>query len=284
MKKIHILKSRWEPDDIAYMRRQGVQVKEGTTAISSARIEDDDVYYDVKNRFERKYNGFLEFLYYEYTREEILSAPYCLLVRTLHFAGYPRPLNSYMSKTFDMSNACPSCHMGRNQKGPFRIAKVAKPGFWQFYAWEPSVFFVSDKIYESVFANYGIERIPVKRTSGEIVEGFSQLVFPVSSEPLDLYAYEYEICPNCGKKRFLPGEFVNHPYFPLHNTPLRGGYAVKEVFGQGWIVSQPILLSAELIAMLIELKEIDCNLLIPCTSNIEQYWGPKSDYSVNHPK
>ena len=59
---------------------------------------------------------------------------------------------------------------------------------------------------------------------------------------------------------------------------------MKEVFGQGWIVSQPILLSAELIAMLIELKEIDCSLLIPCTSNIEQYWGPKSDYSVNHPK
>ena len=279
MKKIRVINEHWTPKDIATLRKLGVQVTEGSSSISSARIEDNDaVYNEVKERFEKKYDGLLEFLYYEYTQEEVLSAPYCLLNGTLHSAGYPRPLNSYMSKTFDMSNACPSCHLGRKQNRPFRVSKLAKSGFWQYFAWEPGVFFVSDEVYESVFAPYGIQRTPVMMTSGDMVKGMSQLVFPVSTEPLDLYSFKYEICPNCGGKKYLPGEYERHPYFPLHLNPLQGGYAVQEVFGQGWVVDQRVLLSAEVIKKLISLKEINHHCLIPCTTDIEKYWGAKSSY------
>ena len=278
MKKIHVINERWEPKEIAYFKQLGIQVREGRTAISSIRIEDDCIYDTIIQRYKRKYDGFVEFLFYEYTKEEILSAPYCLLGGTLHRAGYPRPLNSYMSKTFDMSNACPSCHLGRKQNRPFRVSKLAKSGFWQFFAWEPGVYFVSDEVYESVFAPYGIQRTPVMMTSGDMVKGMSQLVFPVSTEPLDLYSFKYEICPNCGGKKYLPGEYERHPYFPLHLNPLQGGYAVQEVFGQGWVVDQRVLLSAEVIKKLISIKELDYDLLIPCTPDIEKYWGPKSGF------
>ncbi|MBQ3812041.1 MAG: hypothetical protein II841_00575 [Bacteroidales bacterium] len=281
MKKIHVINENWNSKDIAILKRLGVQVREGRSSISSARIEEDDVYYEVKKRYEKKYDGFLEFLYYEYTQEEVLSAPYCLLNGTLHSAGYPRPLNSYESKTFDMSKACPSCHMGREQDRPFRVSKLAKSGFWQYHAWEPSVYFVSDEVYESVFAPYGIRKIPVMSTSGKMIEGHSQLAFPVSTEPLDLYPFKYEICPNCGRKRYINGEYQRHPFFPIHRNPIPGAFAVQEVFGSGWVVDQPILLSAEVIGKLISLKEIDYGLLIPCTPCVNQYWGPKSDYGTD---
>ena len=44
MKKIHVINERWEPKEIAYFKQLGIQVREGRTAISSIRIEDDSYY------------------------------------------------------------------------------------------------------------------------------------------------------------------------------------------------------------------------------------------------
>ena len=239
------------------------------------------MYFTIKNHFAEQNVEYLEFDtsgYYEYSKEEVLSAPYCLLTSASHGCGYPQPENSYLSKTFDVSQMCQQCHVGRVQNHPFRVSKLSKSGFWSFFAWELDTYFVSDEIYESVFAPYNIQRMPVLLTSGKTAEGITQLVFPVIEEPLDLYAYRHEICPDCGSKKYLPGEEYLHPFFPLHQKPLPGAYKIKELKGQGWQVRQPILLCSEIVHKMISFKLIDYQSLIPCTQDIKRYWGAKSSH------
>ena len=54
----------------------------------------------------------------------------------------------------------------------------------------------------------------------------------------------------------------------------------REVFGQGWEVMHMILASQDVVKKLLDLKEIVIPRLIPCTTDIEQHWGPKSDYDI----
>jgi hypothetical protein len=284
MKKCHQIFKQWTSAEVFYLSQLGVRAQERRMWVT---IEDEDLYFTIKNHFAELNVKYLEFDpsgYYVYSKKEILGAPYCLLTSASHGCGYPQPENSYLLKTFDVSQMCQQCHVGKVQNQPFRVSKLSKSGFWSFFAWELDTYFVSDEIYESVFAPYNIQRMPVVLTSGKTAKGVTQLIFPVIEESLDLYAYRYEICPNCGWKKYLPGEEDLHPFFPLHQQPLHGAYKIKELKGQGWQVRQPILLCSEIVHKLLSMKLIDYQSLIPCTQDIERYWGPKSDYIVNNPK
>lgn len=273
MKKIHWLSRAWDPDEIQFLSGLGFHIP---GEYSQLAVPDDERFDQISNFFAEKGISVRDFISYEYTKEEILAAPYCLL-NPLHGAGYPKPENSYVQKTFDTVHMCPTCHVGRVQNNNYRVGKVSKHGFWGFFAWEWDVRFVSDAVYEQVFSSYNIPRRPVNRASGTLLEGISQLEIPVTDESLDLFPYQYEICPDCGSKRYLPGEWCHHPYFPLHKHPLPGIYMTKELFGQGWEVRHQILASSDVVKKLLALKEIQLPGLLPCTSDIEQYWGPKPE-------
>lgn len=280
MKKVHWLCRAWNPDEIFFLSGLGFNIPE---RIYQLKVPDDERFILINNFFAEKGVSLEDFVKYEYTEEEILSAPYCVLT-AINGCGYPKPENSYEKKTFDTLRMCPTCHVGRVQNNNFRVGKVSKHGFWGFFSWEWDVLFVSDAIYEQVFSSYGIPRRPVNRASGPLLESISQLEIPVTEESLDLFPYQYEICPDCGSKRYLPGEWCHHPYFPLHKHPLPGIYMTKEIFGQGWVVHHQILASADIVKKLLALKEHSLDCLIPCTSDIQQYWGAKSDHGVNHSK
>ena len=270
---MHRFCADWAPDERDFFANLGIKLPED--GIAAVIVPEDDTYRRICDFFANKRKDLWEWNYYEYSKEELLAAPYCLL-GSCHCSGYPKPEDSYLSRTFDTRSMCPECHTGRIQKDSFRVGKLSKYGFWGYSAWEHSVRFVSDEVYEKVFAPYGIPRRPVKKGSAT-VEGVSQLEIPMTDEDLDLYSYKYEICPSCGTKRYLPGEYLRHPYFPLHKHPLPGIYMTKEVFGAGWQIDHQIMASADIVKKLLDLKEIRLVDLYPCTTAIEQYWGPNPE-------
>lgn len=282
MNKKHLLSKsgKWTSIEISTFRDMKLPVNSDYGPLV---VPEDERFFYICDYYARKGERLRDFISYEYTEEEILSAPYCVL-NPFHGCGYPRPESSYENKTFDTLHMCPTCHVGRVQNNNFRVGKVSKHGFWGYFAWEWDVRFVSDTVYEQVFSTYSIPRRPVNRASGSLLEGISQLEIPVTEESLDLSPYGFEICPDCGSKRYLPGEWCHHPYFPLHKHPLPGIYMTKEIFGQGWVVHHQILASADIVKKLLALKEIRLDRLLPCTSDIKQYWGAKSDHGVNHSK
>ena len=276
MRKIHLFSSSWDDEELSFFASLGIVFPED--GWGRVEVPDDDRYKRVRDFLAEKDRPLNDYVFFEYTKEELLAAPYCV-IEPFHTSGYPKPEGSYLSKTYDLHDMCPTCQVGKVQKDSFRVGKLSRHGFWGYTSWEFDVRFVSDNVYEEVFAPYGIPRRPVKRANA-IVEGVSQLVIPITEEALNLYPYKYEICPDCGSKRYLPGENVHHPYFPLHKHPLPGIYMTREVFGQGWEVMHMILASQDVVKKLLDLKEIVIPRLIPCSTDIEQYWGPKSDYDI----
>lgn len=276
MRKLHLISSSWDEKERSFFSSLGIVFPED--GWGRVEIPDDDRYERVCDFLAEKGRSLKDYVFFDYTKEELLAAPYCV-IEPFHTSGYPKPEGSYLSKTYDLHDMCPTCQVGKVQKDSFRVGKLSRHGFWGYTSWEFDVRFVSDNVYEEVFAPYGIPRRPVKRANA-IVEGVSQLMIPTTEEALDLYPYQYEICPDCGSKRYLPGENVHHPYFPLHKHPLPGIYMTREVFGQGWEVMHMILASQDVVKKLLDLKEIVISRLIPCSTEIERHWGPKSDYDI----
>lgn len=272
MRRVYSVYTSWTPEDLEFLKAFGIKVKPGSERIT---ISDEEPFFELL-KFLRERDALIYGPVFQYTEEELLTAPYCVYGGG-YTAGYPKPDKSYLEKTFDTSQMCPNCHQGRVQNNPFRVGKLSKHKLWGYCAWEFDPMFVTDDIYNQVFAPYGIQRRPLLHASGKVVEGMSQLVIPVTDEPLNLYPYRYEICPECGRKRYLPGESIKHPYFPLHKHPLPGIYMTKEVFGQGCQIGHYILVSTDIIRQLLALRVIPSGYLqVPCTPDITQYWAPNT--------
>lgn len=270
MRKVYSICNWWSTKDKEFLMTFGIKIKSEFERIS---FPDEEPYDELKKALLMKSES-LDGPYYEYTDEELLAAPYCVY-SCGYTSGYPKPENSYLEKTFDTSQMCTTCHMGRVQANPFRVGKLSKHQLWGYCAWEFDPLFVTDDLYDQVFSSYGIQRRPLLHASGKVVEGMSQLEIPITDEPLNLYPYRYEICPECGRKRYLPGESIKHPYFPLHKHPLPGIYMTKEVVGQGRQINHYVLVSADIIRKLHTLKALPYrHLQVPCTSDISQYWAP----------
>ena len=271
MRKVYSICDWWSPKDKEFLTTFGIETKSEFERIS---FPDEEPYDELKKALLKRKKS-LDGPFYKYTDEELLAAPYCVY-RSGYTSGYPKPEGSYLEKTFDTSRMCPTCHQGRVQANAFRVGKLSKHKLWGYCAWEFDPLFVTDDIYDQVFAPYGIQRRPLLHASGKVVDGMSQLVIPITNEPLNLYPYRYEICPDCGSKRYLPGEWCHHPYFPLHKHPFPGIYMTKEVFGQGWEIYHLILMSADIFQKLHTLKVLPFwHLDAPCTPDISQYWAPE---------
>lgn len=255
MKKLFHICETWTEDDVRFLKSLGAKTSVGFNALDVP----EDIYVPLCNRLKKQISLFW---WYDYSEPEILNASYCRISRA-HYCGYPKPENSYMDVTFDTSEMCPRCHMGAIQNNSFRVGKVSKHGFWRFLSWEPDKFFVSDAVYDEVFSEYGIPRIPLLTGSKKVIEGISQLVIPRTDELLKP-DYDLETCPVCGRQRYVATQIPHTPYFKLHEHPLPGIYQTKEIFGHGWYAVHETLISARVVRKLLALGETKISWLIPC--------------------
>lgn len=213
MKKYHSLFHDWTSEDVRYLSQFGLKAKVGYMWIY---VEDEDSYRTITEHYKALNVDYLDFSengYYSYSKEEVLAAPYCYLANTSHACGYPKPENSYVAKTFDTSQMCPKCNVGRKQDRPFHVSKLSKSGFWSFYGWETGTYFVSDEVYETVFEPYGIQRIPVVMTSGKVAEGVSQLRFLLQRNLWISILIVIKYAPNVGSRDIFLMRCGNIPIF-----------------------------------------------------------------------
>ena len=268
MKKIRIIRDRWTEDDVKFLSKLGIKAKVGHMYFT---VDEDDRYYEIRKRFEERWKPLLwshDGFAYEYSSEEFEKSEYFLL-RCGNTCGYPQPDEDfrYKSISFDAEKICSKCGCGRVQTNDLRVNKLSKHGFWTFFSWLVDEFFVSEKVYEEVFAPHGIEKRSVIK-GGKVVDGVYQLVIPVIDESLDLSDRDHWKCPVCGETKYT----MNHrqyPFFPQHKNPLPGIYKTKEYFGAGHDSHQAqhqIIISKHVADKLLKSKDLKKEWLIPCRS------------------
>lgn len=187
--------------------------------------------------------------------------------------GYPQPEKDfgYLNQTYDLSNACPTCHIGLVQKKEFRFKSEPKATHSQFLGlnWVFDQIFIRTPIID-IFHKEGITGIslspPVLHKTSQPLDTIRQLhVNTVLDGAIITNELKNEICeypkdkgqikflssmgssllkgPFCGQVKF------NYPigkqfYFKTNsfgNSP--DFIRIKEWFGSGGSASQPIFVS-----------------------------------------
>ena len=267
MKRTREIHDDWTEEDRIYLLKLGIKVKVGVCSFFID--EDDERYYEIRRHFEERWKPQLKFhdiFLYTYTDEDYDNSEYFLL-NGWNPCGYPQPSSDfrYKSISFDAEKICSKCGCGRVQTNDLRVNKLSKHGFWSFTSWIIDEFFVSENVYEEVFAPHGIEKRSVIK-GGKVVEGVYQLVIPVIDEPLDLSDRDHWPCPVCREIKYTNWHF-KYAFFPLHKHPLPGIYKTKEYFGAGHDSHQAqhqIIISKDVADKLLKSKDVKKWFLIPC--------------------
>ncbi len=190
--------------------------------------------------------------------------------------GYPQPEKDfgYLTRTYDMTNACPTCKIGLKQVTEFRFKSEPKAQHSQFIGlnWVFDQIFVRQPV-EKIFIEEGVTGItfsaPLINKTGNPMETIKQLhVDTILSDAIITSNLKSEICeypkekssikfltaigsslikgPFCGQRKynypqgkafeFKRGSFVNMPDFVRLN----------EWFGSGASSSRPIIISTKI--------------------------------------
>lgn len=263
MKRMRQISDRWTEEDVRFLMQHGIKAKVGYMYFN---IEEDERYHAIRKHFDSRWGDFISLhdtFHYEYSKKELDSADY-FITKGCQCCGYPQPEAGfkYESISFDAGKICPECGSGRVQTNNLRVNKLSKHGFWSFFAWLNDEFFVSEKVYNEVFAPFGIEKREVIK-GGKAVDGVYQLVIPITDESIDLSDRKHYTCPYCGETKYTLHHF-QYPFFPLHENPLPGIYKTKEYFGSDHQSQRVIILSKEVVNKLIKSKDLKKDWLIPC--------------------
>lgn len=142
--------------------------------------------------------------------------------------GYPQPEDDfgYLNQTYDMTNACPTCHIGLKQVDEFRFKSEpkAKHSYFIGLNWVFDQIFVRPPV-EEIFTNEGVTGIsfssPVINKTGKPMEAIKQLrVDTVITGTLPVDRYEFEICEYPKEKSTI--KFLSAMKSPLLTGPFCG--------------------------------------------------------------
>lgn len=263
MKSFYYIGKKWSESDLFFFKSRGIIVEDDYWATIPSNLI--SLFNEVKTYLGPRWNSCLRAFKCLYTKDEILSSKYCVLL-TNFGCGYPN------EKPIDKTNVvhlCPQCHYDRDLVHNIFVSKVSSRKLWGFSAWNYDTLFASRDLYSDIFLPLGIKCKPVVSPSGKVFDNVVQLDIPVIEEDLDLPLQEYTICPQCGKKKYLSRN--RYPFHPIHSTPLPNIYLSKEKYGEGWEASRKIFISTELATKLIENKALKYEWLIPCVQNHTDY-------------
>jgi len=173
-------------------------------------------------------------------------------------SGYPMPDMDlgYRQMTYDLTDYCHNCGIGRIQKAPFRMCREPK---WRKHHvmmlnWVFDEYFVRPEVWERVFRKYGVECMPVlKHKTGQPLEKVVQLkIDTFATAPLKMGDAPYETCPTCHRTKFLPhcrGFFP--PFAAKQSADI---FKTREYFGSGAEARHEIIISSRLFRELTNAK------------------------------
>ena len=142
-----------------------------------------------------------------FAASELDEAEFLGVEPTWHY-GYPMPDDDrgFLSATFDLTNYCEHCGIGKKQVAPFRIKRAPvwkKKSIFQLN-WIFDEYFVKREVWSTIFDPFGIANRPVVlNKTGEEVPSVLQLD---NQELVDLKlaGFPFAECEYCARKKYLP--------------------------------------------------------------------------------
>ncbi|MBP6004773.1 MAG: hypothetical protein KA746_15185 [Pyrinomonadaceae bacterium] len=241
MKVVHDIGERWKPEQVKALETFGISVSEDV--FSYVRV--DSAQFELINEILMSYHP-VHALGAEFDRIDLDRANWLGLTALAPF-GYPQPQETFdFVDVYDTLHRCLKCGMNRGgQKSPFRI-KSDKTRFQAFQlGWIFDEIFVKRELYEEVFLPLGIKFLPVViHRSGEMSELVVQLDLPMSSWLFDMSGMRFELCSQCGQKKYvvLPLDFLP----PLKGEPPNQIFRGQEYFGSDASANRRIYLTQDL--------------------------------------
>jgi hypothetical protein len=249
MKIMYHIAQDWTDDKINIMNQYGHNPKKGYTAF---QLEEKD-YFDLKKALNEW--GVSGIRYPLFTKKELkeslLSAK-----NGSHEHGYPMPDldGSYLGLTYDLSDYCESCGIGKKQKDAFRLKDVPKKGKKRLFGigWIFDECFVEKDLYREVFEPLGIKSREVLKYKKDIpFEDTVQLVLEETEEALNLGDNPIESCDKCGRWKYQP---MPQGFYPKYKNIIAPMFKSKDWFGTGAEARKRIFVTQELRDRLIEMK------------------------------
>lgn len=209
MRVIHHFGIRYSSDaerqqflDLGIDLKPGVRAPSGSI-ITSFEIGESDPQWTSARRLAAKFK-ITESVRTEFDRSEIDASEAICIYASSH-RGYPEPSDKgrFLSETFDLSDYCGTCGIGRRQIRPFRIKStpLLKRSFMQLN-WIFDEYFVARDVWTSVFEPVGIGSWPVlMHKTGEEVDSIVQLRIEHYSD-LELRNAKGTVCPVCRRTKW----------------------------------------------------------------------------------
>ena len=164
--------------------------------------------------------------------------------------GYPQPEGDfgYLNITYDLSDYCKDCGIGKVQIAPFQIKRapsLEKKKLFDLF-WVNDEIFTSRDVYEGLFKKLGIEAWPVIHfKTGKILANTVQLKITQVDVPVNTDGIDFETCPVCNRKKYTPKTKGFPPNFrstPPHLPLFKG----MEDYGAGGDAHKRIYLTKDL--------------------------------------
>jgi hypothetical protein len=184
----------------------------------------------------------------EFTSRELASATWLSMDPAWHH-GYPEPdpeRSGYLAATYDLTEYCEQCGIGKRQRAPFRMKAEPRWGTRGILQlnWVFDEYFVKPDVWSEVFQPYGIDRRPVLNAAGDELRTVVQLVvraevtFVTDGLPMD------DVCGSCDRPKYLP--VVRGPLPPLREPPHADIAKSREYFGSGGRAFHEVVVSGSL--------------------------------------
>jgi hypothetical protein len=186
-----------------------------------------------------------------FSGEEIGQAEH-LAIRADGQIGYPQPHEAdfgYLEATYDLSEYCESCGVGKLQKAPFQMKREPKWGHRGILQlnWVFDEFFVQVGEPASVFQAVGVEVRPVADRSLSELATVMQLNI-AETIPIDARDLDGQSCPKCSRIKYLP--VVRGMTPALLDRPTARMFKSVEWFGSGASAWRETIITQEVRAAL----------------------------------
>jgi len=191
--------------------------------------------------------------------------------------GYPQPDDDfgYLTASYDLTDYCAECGVGKRQIAPFRMKGEPKWGKKHILQlnWIFDEFFILPEVWESTFQSIGVGRRPVidHRTGQELRTVVQIDITATAASALQIAVDQpSETCTSCGRRKYLP---ISKGSFPLFEVePTETMLKTQEYFGSGASAWKAVVVSSNLFQRITDqkLKGVE---FIPCTQCVSSNKG-----------
>ncbi len=261
MKVIHSIGKSWTQDEITIMKEYGIEIpQEGFLYLTINEIQYDKIKHVVSSW------NLIQGSVAVFTKKERDFAN-LITLDGLRTNGYPQPSDDfgYLNLTFDTTKHCPKCGIGKVQNAPFQIKKEPKWNKNKLFTleWVFDEVFVEKEFYHEHVQPLGIDYWPVLlHKSNQNCKSVVQLKLPTVHEAWDMgYYTRFEICPNCGEKKYDP---MPLDFFPSYTkTPSAPIFKSQESFGSMGRAFKQVIINQDLRQILPGMKQLGPNTGTP---------------------